>query len=58
MKIYFEDGVTEEPNYIFDPCWVIEPDGRMWIREISLIRNPNKTTKVEEEPNDCGRKDY
>ena len=34
-----------EPDYIFDPCWVIEPDGRIWLREVSLIRNP----KIDDE---------
>ena len=37
------DAFTKPPkNYIFDPCWVTRPDGSMYIREISLIPNPEK----------------
>lgn len=42
-------NVDNEPDYIFDPCWVIEPDGRIWLREVSVIRNPNKIQQTEKE---------
>lgn len=33
---------TPEPNYIFDPSYVIRPDGSLYIREVSIIPNPEK----------------
>ena len=37
------DAFMKPPkNYIFDPCWVMRPDGSMWLREISVIPDPMK----------------
>lgn len=31
-----------EPNYIFDPSYVVRPDGSLYLREVSIIPNPEK----------------
>lgn len=36
-------------DYIFDPCFVIRPDGSMHLREISIIPNPEKPNNSEKE---------
>ena len=34
--------MTNNDNYILDPSWIVRPDGSLWLREVSLIPNPEK----------------
>lgn len=37
----FKDYYPEEP-YTFDPCWTVDPYGRLRLREVSLVRKEDQ----------------